>query len=95
MNSLKKGFIIWILVSTIFVTCCMGKSVPVKRRMVLRLPFVHNQENSQNSFQQRTFLRMLNGNSKIKKALTPDAAAASDDIDGENQQHLFMFRRIY
>ncbi|KAF1768121.1 hypothetical protein GCK72_008083 [Caenorhabditis remanei] len=85
----------WILVSTIIISCCHAKAMPVKRRMVLRLPFVHNQENSQTSFQQRTFLRMLNGNSKIKKAAmtSGDVTTASDDTDGEN--HLFMFRRIY
>ncbi|CAL2034883.1 hypothetical protein CAEBREN_05645 [Caenorhabditis brenneri] len=95
MNSLKKGFIMWILLSTIFISCCSAKSVPVKRRMVLRLPFVHNQENSPNGFQQRTFLRMLNGNSKIKKAEMTGAAASDDTDSSDNQQHLFMFRRIY
>ncbi|CAO4367810.1 unnamed protein product [Caenorhabditis nigoni] len=97
MNSLNKGFIVWILVASIIISCCHAKSIPVKRRMVLRLPFVHNQDNSQNSFQQRTFLRMLNGNSKIKKAINSDdfSSATSSDSDGNKQQHLYMFRQLY
>ncbi|CCD72389.1 Neuropeptide-Like Protein [Caenorhabditis elegans] len=92
MNSLNKGIIVWILVSTILVSCCFGaKSVPVKRRMVLRLPFVHNQENSQ-TFQHRNFLRMLNGNSKTKKALNLEDAATEPNEDFA--KHIYMFRRV-
>ncbi|CAI2347170.1 unnamed protein product [Caenorhabditis sp. 36 PRJEB53466] len=83
-----KGFIVWILMSTIFISC-YAKAMPVKRRMVLRLPFVHNQESSQNTFQQRTFLRMLNGNSKIKKA---DYVLPEDFSSDDN--YVYMFRQI-
>ncbi|CAB3410986.1 unnamed protein product [Caenorhabditis bovis] len=72
MNCLK-GFIVWILLSIIFISC-YSKSIPIKRRMVLRLPFVQNGENTTNTYQQRTFLRMLNGNSKMMKKNEPSDA---------------------
>uniref|UniRef100_A0A8R1E3X6 Uncharacterized protein n=1 Tax=Caenorhabditis japonica TaxID=281687 RepID=A0A8R1E3X6_CAEJA len=83
-----KGFIVWILMSTILVTC-YTKEVPVKRRMMLRLPFVHNQEASQVSFQPRTFLRMMHGNSKIKKA-----AEYEPERPKFGRSHVYMLRRF-